>query len=345
MALNDVHAPVGAAPADDAPVLLVLRALGLGDLLTAVPALRGLRRAHPQHRMVVLAPTSLSPIARWCGADDVVHTVGLGRLPDVAEGVDVAVNLHGRGPESSRRLLERSPARLIAHRHPEVPATRDGPTWRPGDHEVHRWCRLLHHHGIAADPRDLALPAPLERAVPPGPIVVHPGAGAAGRRWPPERFAAVIGRLVADGRTVVLTGTEDERPLCRDVARRVGDDVVDLAGRTTVEELCGVVAAADAVLCNDTGVAHLAVALGTRSVVLFGPTSPAIWGPPEHTAIHRALWSGTVGDPHATTLDPGLDRIGVHEVLDALHEVLEATPDPTPALADGGERRPRVRAR
>lgn len=336
MAVNGSHAtspaPSPGRTGHAGPLLLVLRALGLGDLLTAVPALRGLRRAHPDHSMVVLTPQSLAPIAMACGADRVEHTAGLGRLPDAADGADVAVNLHGRGPRSSRRLLECSPATLLAHRHPDLAATWTGPLWQPDDHETVRWCRLLQHYGIAADPSDLALdPPPGPALVPPETIVVHPGAGATGRRWPVERFAAVIGRLLADGHTVALTGSDDERALCRDLSRRAGGDVVDLSGRTSIEQLCGVVAAAGAVLSNDTGVAHLAVAFHTRSLVLFGPSSPAVWGPPAGARIHRTLWSGMSGDPHASALDPGLDLIGVHDVMDALHELLsEPAQGPTP---------------
>jgi ADP-heptose:LPS heptosyltransferase len=74
------------------------------------------------------------------------------------------------------------------------------------------------------------------------------------------------------------------------------------------------------VLSADTGVAHLATALGRPSVVLFGPVSPAEWGPPAGPR-HLALWSGRLGDPHSDRPDPGLLEIGTREVeaaLDAL---------------------------
>jgi ADP-heptose:LPS heptosyltransferase len=72
------------------------------------------------------------------------------------------------------------------------------------------------------------------------------------------------------------------------------------------------------VAVGDTGVAHLATALGTPSVVLFGPTSPALWGPPPGRRRHRALWAGRSGDPHGGTVDPGLLAISVRDVLEAL---------------------------
>jgi ADP-heptose:LPS heptosyltransferase len=98
-----------------------------------------------------------------------------------------------------------------------------------------------------------------------------------------------------------------------------------LAGRTDLLDLAGVVGAAGRVVCGDTGVAHLATALGTPSVVLFGPVSPDEWGPPaDRRARHRVLWSGGTGDPHADRLDDGLAAISVDDVLREL-EALDAS--------------------
>ena len=63
-----------------------------------------------------------------------------------------------------------------------------------------------------------------------------------------------------------------------------------------------------------------AAASGTR-VVLFGPVSPAEWGPPAERTRHRAIWAGASGDPHAERPDPGLLAITVPEVLDALERL------------------------
>jgi ADP-heptose:LPS heptosyltransferase len=94
-----------------------------------------------------------------------------------------------------------------------------------------------------------------------------------------------------------------------------------LAGATGLAELAAVVAAACVVVCGDTGVAHLATALGVPSVLLFGPSSPAAWGPPADRARHRVLWAGTTGDPLADRPDPGLLRIGAQDVLAALRSL------------------------
>lgn len=320
----------------DPEVVLVLRPLGLGDLCAGVPALRGLRRAFPAADLVLVAPAWQEPLARLAGVDRVVPAEPLEPLPTEVHGVDLAVNMHGRGPESTRLLAATSPDCLVAFAHAEVDAPLAAPVaWRAEEHEVHRWCRLLVESGIHADPTDLRLPAPPAdprlTAAPPGrPLaVVHPGAAAPGRRWPAERFGAIVDALVDRGHHVVLTGSEAERALCQEVVEASAGDIEVVAGRTTVTQLAALVASADLLVANDTGVAHLATAFGTPSVVLFGPTRPSEWGPPEG-GPHRALWTGRRGDPHAIQLDAGLAAIDVGDVLAAVEEVMPPCPVTSP---------------
>jgi ADP-heptose:LPS heptosyltransferase len=152
---------------------------------------------------------------------------------------------------------------------------------------------------------------------------VHPGAAFPGRRWPPERFAAVARHLAAAGLDVRVTGGPAEVALATSVAEAagLGEDAV-LAGRTTTPELAALVAAARVVVSGDTGVAHLATAYRRPSVVLFGPVSPALWGPPPRPQ-HVVLWHGDgTGDPWGTELDPALAEITVDEVTAALDALL-----------------------
>jgi ADP-heptose:LPS heptosyltransferase len=90
--------------------------------------------------------------------------------------------------------------------------------------------------------------------------------------------------------------------------------------------LLRLVAAAGRVACADTGVAHVATAVGTPSVVLFGPTPPALWGPPPDPR-HVVLWEGARGDPHATEPGPGLLAICVDDVLGALAALDAVSPE------------------
>jgi ADP-heptose:LPS heptosyltransferase len=314
-------------------VVAMLRALGVGDLLTAVPALRALARAFPRDRRVLLAPRRLEPLVALLGAaaPEIADTPTLdARLPLEAHRAGIAVNLHGHGPKSHRLLLEGRPERLLAFAAPGLHD--DGPAWHRGEHEVIRWCRLLIESGIPANPADLALdPSSLAGAggngFHRGATIIHPGAASAARRWPVERWARVARAERDAGRDVVVTGGVGELGLAGALAHAAGlpADAV-LAGRTSLDELAMLVASAGRVVCGDTGIAHLATALGTPSVVIFGPTSPAEWGPPSHPR-HRVLWAGRRGDPQAPSADPGLLAIQPGHVLDAL----AALPVPAPA--------------
>ncbi len=311
------------SPPAPGEVVLVLRALGLGDLLTGLPAMRALRGALTPRSFVLAAPAWLAPLALHSGAvDAVLPAEPLGPLPLLRPGL--AVNLHGRGPRSHRRLLESGPAAMIAFHHPEVPETAGSPRWRPGEHEVHRWCRLLEESGIGADPGRLGL-ARTGLPIPPGledATLIHPGARDAARRWPVERFAAVARREAARGRRVIVTAGPGEEALARRAAGAagLGPDAVRAAG--DLLRLAGLVAGAGRVVVGDTGVAHLATALGRPSVVLFGPVPPREWGPPAGP-LHRALWAGRRGDPHGFRPDPGLLAIEAADVLDAIDALPE----------------------
>lgn len=315
----------------DRETVLVLRALGLGDLLVAVPALRGLRAAYPGERLVLAAPAGLAPLARLSGAvEEVLPVDGVTAppvLPALAGPPALAVNLHGRGPQSTRALLGARPGRLWAYAHPELPGV-DGPQWTDGEHQVDRWCRLLAAYGVPTDPDDLGLPAPPGPGPAPGAVVVHPGAASGSRRWPADRYAAVAAALRQAGHRVVVTGGTAERPLATEVAARAGlpPDAV-LAGRTDLLGLAALVAGARLVVCGDTGVAHLATAYRTPSVLLFGPTPPAEWGP--RSGPHTVLWRGTGrGDPHAAEPDPALLALRVPDVLEAARGLIHAAAAP-----------------
>ncbi|BCI52071.1 glycosyl transferase [Mycolicibacterium litorale] len=309
MALSD---PAGS------DTVLVLRALGLGDLLTAVPALRGLRRARPDARIVLAAPERYAELALLTGAVDAVEpTSGLGALRPLDTPPALAVNLHGSGPESIRDLLALTPGSILSYRHDAFPDVA-GPPWRADIHEVDRWCGLLEWAGMPCDPADLRIarpPGPPDRT---GVTVIHPGAAFPSRRWPPERFAAVASALRDDGHEVVITGDDKERDLARSVADQAGLPRSSvLAGRLGLLELVALIGDCRLLVCGDTGVGHIATATGTPSVLLFGPTPPSRWGP-RGDGPHVVLWAGGEGDPHGDAPDPGLLALTESEVLAAV---------------------------
>jgi ADP-heptose:LPS heptosyltransferase len=307
------------------PTLLALRALGLGDFLTGIPALRALRSARADWELVLATSAALRPLVELAGGvDRVLPTEGLGRpLAWAAPGPELAVNLHGRGPESSRLLSALGPGQLVAFDCPEASVA--GPAWRPDEHEVSRWCRLLEEAlDVRTDPSDLGLRRPQVASPVEGAVVIHPGAAFPSRRWPTERFAAVAAAAAAWGLPVAVTGSSAERQLAQSVAAQAGvPKTAVLAGRTSLLELAALVSSARLVVSGDTGVAHLATAYGTASVVLFGPISPYLWGPPRGSGPHRALWhDGPQGDPWGRQVDPGLLEITVAEVVAAAEQLL-----------------------
>lgn len=324
--------------------VLALRALGLGDMCTAVPALRALRRAFADDVLLLAGPAWSAPIVLQTGIDRIIDMRDLDHPPTVSD-IDVAVNLHGRGPESTRLLGRLHPDRLIAFRPPSGARSPgphhtvvEGPAWCDDEPEVERWCRLLSSTGIPAHPTDLFLHPPTVPSCLRGAVVVHVGAAAPCRRWPPERFAAVVRHIVGRNRCVALTGSPPERELTGLVATMVDAPrglVHDLAGATDLTTLSALVAGARAVLANDTGIAHLATAFGVPSVVLFGPTSPQRWGAHHDGGRQRAIWHGSTGDPHAVALDAGLAAITVDEVVGALDPLLDCDAMTAPAQTVG----------
>jgi heptosyltransferase-1/heptosyltransferase-2 len=117
-------------------------------------------------------------------------------------------------------------------------------------------------------------------------VVVIPGARWDTKRWPIERYAEVVGQILATGRGVVLLGSPDERALCIEIEYRMRGlngtampRLLNLAGRTSLKELIAWMSRAALVLGNDSGPLHIAAALGKKVVGIYGPTPPAFVGP------------------------------------------------------------------
>lgn len=299
------------------PRVLVYRAIGLGDLLTGVPALKALRDALPEHEVVLAAPPAQQPLVDLIDAvDRQIPTEELCTVDWEGPAPDVGIDLHGNGPASRTLVAMLGPARLIGY---------DLTSWDPDEHERVRWCRLIASElGGRPAPDDVRIAPPPVPSPMPGAVVVHPGAASGARRWPTERFAAVARWAQAQGYPVALTGSPTERDLALAVRRQAGlPQRSVLAGTTDLATLAALVAEASLVICGDTGVAHLASAYATPSVQLFGPMPPALWGPPP--GPHTVIWHGTgVGNPHGATPDRALLRIGVEEVIAAAQERLAA---------------------
>ena len=112
-------------------------------------------------------------------------------------------------------------------------------------------------------------------------VILNPGAAyGPAKRWPAERFAE-LGRLFRSraGADILLVGSAGERELAEAVAAAVGGPVMNLAGRTSLRELAALIGQGRLFVTNDTGPMHIADALGTPILALFGPTDPVVTGP------------------------------------------------------------------
>jgi ADP-heptose:LPS heptosyltransferase len=319
-----------------AQTIAVLRALpGLGDLLCAVPALRALRGALPAARVSVIGlPISRLLLERFGGyVDELLEFPGYPGMPEGcweparlgaflaemrARRFDLAIQLHGSG-EQSNELVALLGARATAG------YCRSGPCPLDREHTLQfcddepepvRNLRLVAQLGGSGEP-DLEFPvratdrracaALLGTSRTAGLAVVHPGASRAENRWPAERFAAVADGLAARGLRVALTGGDAERELTGDVARRMRAPALDLAGSTDVGTLAALLETATLLVCNDTGISHLAAALATPSVVLLTAPDDTRWAPLDRHR-HRPLARTSTVDEALATADDLLGR-------------------------------------
>jgi ADP-heptose:LPS heptosyltransferase len=293
--------------------IAVFRALQLGDLLCAVPALRALDGAYPDAHITLIAlPWARELAQRLPYIDEFVEFPGFPSLPERTPDLaaipgffstmrerhfDLAIQLHGSGELTNPLAVLMGAKRSVGYYRAGnyCPDPQSFFEWREAEHEVLRWLRLMELVGVT--PRGAQLEFPLReqdwQAVRSLHLqhyaVIHAGSQLPSRRWPPERFAAVGDALAADGLKIVLTGTVGEQPLTREVRQRMREPVLDLAGRTTLGGLAAVIARARLLVCNDTGVSHIAAATKTPSVVVACGSDPKRWAPLNRN-LHRVIY-------------------------------------------------------
>jgi len=109
-------------------------------------------------------------------------------------------------------------------------------------------------------------------------VALAPGAVGPSKRWPVASYGTLARRLAEQGSTIVIVGGPDEKPLAAEIAGNAGDKVRDLTGPDLRNAILAL-AAAKAAVSNDSGLLHVAAALGTPTIGIFGPTSPWHWAP------------------------------------------------------------------
>ncbi|MEI8217629.1 MAG: glycosyltransferase family 9 protein [Elusimicrobiota bacterium] len=157
-------------------------------------------------------------------------------------------------------------------------------------------------------------------------MVIHPGSSHwVQKQWPEHRYAMLCNALVAmDDKKIILTGSSGEKALVRAVLSDVhdGSRVVSLAGELSLFELGAVLSNADVLVCGNTGVMHLACAVGTRILLINGPVSVEKWGP--QGSGHRVVQARTecapcvyLGFEYRCRKRTCMESIAVEDVIDA----------------------------
>jgi ADP-heptose:LPS heptosyltransferase len=307
----------------------IFRALQLGDLLCLTPALRALRTALPDAKIVLIGlPWAKNFVARFSHyLDGFREFPGYPGLPEQTpdchkfpafikmlqeDRFDLILQMHGSGIVTNHlvMLLEARCTAGFFLPGGYCPDTERYLPYPAHEVEIRRHLQLLEFLGIPLQGEDLEFPlhegdyqelqviAGVESLRNQEYVCIHPGARAAARRWPPERYAAVADHLTAQGLLVVLTGSAEEASITEGVRGAMHNPALDLAGRTSLGALAALLDGARLLICNDTGVSHLAAALRLPSVVVFHGLSELQGWPPLNRQLHRVLCRSGGVTPH-----------------------------------------------
>lgn len=348
--------------------LLCVRLDTIGDVLMTTPALRALGEARRGRRITLLTSSAGAAVAPMLNVvdDTIVYDAPWLKASPERAGPDADLDmielLRGRRFDAAVIFTVYSqsplPAALTCHL-ADIPLraahcrekvygllTDRVPEPEPERlvrHEVRRQLDLAAAVGAVALDERLSLAVPQRAraeaarllapaAVGEGWIVVHPGATAPSRRYPPEGYAVAVRALVERGLTVVLTGAPEEVPLVDDIQARAGVPTVSLAGRLDLAQLAAVIERAPLLLSNNTGPAHLAAAVGTPVVDLYALTNPqhTPWAVPARVLSHdvecRWCYSSVCPLGHHDCLRLVPPSEVVDAVLDLLRETRAAAP-------------------
>jgi ADP-heptose:LPS heptosyltransferase len=301
--------------------VVVFRALHLGDMLCAVPALRALRASLPKAHITLVGLPWARQFARRFHRyiDDFVPFPGHPLLPEqavrheeltsfyaglCARRFTLALQLHGNGAVTNDIVAGFGAQATAGYCAGEAVAT-DHTVLFPYPEvgaEPDRLLRLVERLGASAAGDYLEFPVAQEDRqeleasgiaaglVPGHYICVHPGAGKRDKCWPPHRFAEVADHLAAEfGVGVVLTGSGEETDLAAEVARHMQARAINAAAPISIGAMAALMKNARLLVCNDTGVSHIAAGLRLKSVVIFSKADIARWAPLDRDR-HRCIW-------------------------------------------------------
>ena len=299
--------------------LAVFRALQLGDMLCTVPALRALRAALPHTTIALVGlPWARQFVTRFPQyVDEFIPFPGHAAFPEQpvrhdqladfytdmrARRFDVALQMHGSG-EQSNKVARAFGARSLAGYGDDPTTHREQfHPYPDAGAEPHRLLDLVHALGApsagtelefpitGADEGELAASGLASDLAPGGYVCIHPGARDREKCWHPARFAQVADQIAREFDVrIVLTGSADEAPLTAEVARRMRYKAIDAASPMSIGAMAALMSRSRLLVCNDTGVSHIAAGLKLNSVVIFSKADIRRWAPLDKQR-HRCLW-------------------------------------------------------
>jgi ADP-heptose:LPS heptosyltransferase len=317
--------------------IAVFQALNLGDLLCTTPALRAIRGRFPAAEITFIGRSWAQDfVARLSTVDRFLSFPGYPGIVEsptnIARAVprwprfDLAIQMHGSGAVSNGFVATLEATRSVGFGPPGDQRLTTILAWVESEPEPLRWLRLADAIGAAAAGLQTEFPLTATERVstaellgPPDgrPVVgLHVGASDPSRRWPAESFARLGDQLATQRQVrIILTGSDQERSLTAAVRRAMKTPAIDLAGMTELGEFVAVISALDLLVTNDTGASHVAAAMRTPSIVLYGPSRPDRWAPLDrrrHRVIDAASYPGAPADGTAA-----LHELSVDEVLAA----------------------------
>lgn len=281
--------------------ILIVKLSSLGDLFHALPAVHNLKM---ETQATIDWVTHTDYVGMVQCFDAVDRVIGFPRHAFLrnartfwkalrCEHYDLVIDMQGlaksamvtlmaRGQKRIGPSFQREGARLAYH----AIAGRKN----KARHAVDENLDIIRHLGLPLQPPvfPITVPSASTDVVPHPNIVICPVSRWQTKNWPSNRFADVAQRLIdLNQASITLIGAPGDRDVCENVTHQIKGNVRNLAGTTTLVEMASILAGADLLISNDSGPVHMAAALGTRTLVIFGPTRAERTGPygQGHTVI------------------------------------------------------------
>jgi lipopolysaccharide heptosyltransferase II len=285
----------------------------VGDAVMSLPALRAVRHLFPGSNITVAARPGTADIFSEADFVDSVLINERGFLPSVSQlrhgKFDLALLLQNSFAAALTSFAARIPLRIgyeTDRRGLLLTTAIPVPAWKNERHESLYYLNIVsalqtqveRSAAISSAAPSSALHVSEQRRAAARKLITEAGASSdqplivlcpgsvnsRAKRWPAERYAGLSDRFTANGMTVVLIGSAAEVEVSREVSARTERKPIVLTGRTSVAEVVGLISMADLLVTNDTGPAHVGAAVGTPTLVIFGPTNPLTTFPLSPTA-------------------------------------------------------------